>query len=289
MFIKFWGTRGSVPVPGKDTIKYGGNTPCVEIRTSNNKLLILDAGTGIRELGHSLIQNGSNESLDILLSHYHWDHIQGIPFFIPIYQKGRDITFYGIPGRENEMKKLLSNQMELDYFPVKINEVPANIKFEHVRPNNVLHLDGFKIETLSVYHPSPTLTFKVSENGKNIIYMTDNELDVKGENDSNISQKLSVKNKELIEFCSGCDYLIHDMMYDEEVIESKLGWGHSSNKAVANFAMLADVKNLIFFHYNPDYTDEKIDQLLESTKQELKKNGSNINCIASREGLTITF
>lgn len=289
MFIKFWGTRGSIPVPGKDTLKYGGNTPCVEIRTSNNKLLILDAGTGIRELGHRLVQDGFNEPLDILLTHYHWDHIQGIPFFIPIYQKGREITFYGIRGRVNTMKQLLSDQMELDYFPIKIDEVPAEIKFEHIQPNKLLHLDGLNIETLSVYHPSPTLTFKVSENDKNIIYMTDNELDVKGENETNMIEMLKTKNNELIKFCNGCDYLIHDMMYDEKVIESKLGWGHSSNKAVANFAILANVKNLVFFHYNPDYTDEKIDQLLESTRNELKRYGSEINCIASREGLTITL
>lgn len=289
MFIKFWGTRGSVPVPGKDTLKYGGNTPCVEIRTSDNKLLILDAGTGIRELGNNLIENSFDGPLDILLTHYHWDHIQGIPFFVPIYQKGREITFYGVPGRESEMKKLLSDQMELDYFPVKINEVPANIKFKHLEPNKSFHLDGFKIDTFRVYHPSLTLTYKVSENNKNIIYMTDNELDVKGENDKNISEKLKIKNKELIKFCDNCDYLIHDMMYDEKIIESKLGWGHSSNKAVAKFAILAGVKNLIFFHYNPEYTDEKIDQLLESTREELKKSGSQINCIASREGLTITL
>jgi phosphoribosyl 1,2-cyclic phosphodiesterase len=289
MLFRFWGTRGSVPVPGKDTIKYGGNTPCVEVRTSENKLIILDAGTGIRALGYQIVQNNFNEPLNILLSHYHWDHIQGIPFFVPIYQKGRHITFYGTPGSEKSIQKLLSNQMEKDYFPIKIEEVPADIKFEHIKPNESFKLDGLNIDTYNVYHPSPTLTFKVRENNKYIVYMTDNELDVKDENDKNIFEKLKEKNEELINFCYGCDYLIHDMMFDEKLIKAKLGWGHSSNKALANFALLAHVKNIVFFHYNPEYTDEKIDRLLENTKIELRKNKSDINCIASKEGLTISL
>jgi phosphoribosyl 1,2-cyclic phosphodiesterase len=289
MLIKFWGTRGSVPVPGKDTVKYGGNTPCVEIRTAENKLLILDAGTGIRALGNYIIQNNVNDPLDILLSHYHWDHIQGIPFFVPIYQKGRKITFYGTPGSEKSVKKLLSDQMEKEYFPVNIDEVPADITFKNIKPNESFELDGLEIKTYSVYHPSPTLTFRVCENNKCVVYMTDNELDVRGENDTNIYEKLKSKNVGLIDFCYGCEYLIHDMMFDEKLIESKIGWGHSSNKALANFAMMANVKNLVFFHYNPEYTDEKIDQLLESTIRVLKKNGSDINCIASEEGLTLSL
>ncbi len=118
--------------------------------------------------------------------------------------------------------------------------------------------------------------------------MTDNELDVEGENKNNLDEKLKDKNKELIEFCSGCDYLIHDMMYDS-LLKDKLGWGHSSNKALAQFAMMAEVKNLVFFHYNPEYTDEKIDAILEETKLCLKQNGSDINCIAAREGLKISL
>ncbi len=288
MYVRFWGTRGSVPVPGENTLKYGGNTPCVEIRTSEDKLIILDAGTGIRALGNFIVKNNIDQPLDILLSHYHWDHIQGIPFFVPIYQKGRQITFYGVPGSEKSIEKLLSDQMERDYFPININEVPSEIKYEHLSSNQTLRLDGADIKTLKVYHPSPTLTFKVIENDKCIVYMTDNELDVEGENKNNLNEKLKEKNKELIEFCSGCDYLIHDMMYDS-LLKDKLGWGHSSNKALAHFAIMAEVKNLIFFHYNPEYTDEKIDAILEETRDCLKRNGSDINCIAASEGLKITL
>jgi len=178
--------------------------------------------------------------------------------------------------------------MERDYFPIKIDEVPAKIKYEHLSSNETIRLDGTNIKTLNVYHSSPTLTFKVIEKDKCVVYMTDNELDVEGENKNNLNDKLKNKNKELIEFCSGCDYLIHDMMYDS-LLKDKLGWGHSSNKALAHFAMMAEVKNLVFFHYNPDYTDEKIDAILEETRTCLKQNGSNINCIAAREGLKISL
>jgi phosphoribosyl 1,2-cyclic phosphodiesterase len=288
MYVKFWGVRGSVPVPGETTLKYGGNTPCVEIRTSDDKMIILDAGTGIRALGNFILDKDIRQSLNILLSHYHWDHIQGIPFFVPIYQKDRQITFYGIPGSENSIHKLLSSQMERDYFPIKIDEVAADIKFVHLKPNETFRLDGADIETYIVDHPSPTLTFKVTEKGKCVVYMTDNELDVKGADKNNLDDKIKSKNKDLIEFCSGCDYLIHDMMFDA-LLKDKFGWGHSSYKALVHFAMMAEVKNLVFFHYNPDYTDQKIDEILEETISCVQKNGSELNCIAAKEGLTISL
>ncbi len=288
MEVKFWGTRGSVPVPGKDTIKYGGNTPCVEIRSSSGNEIILDAGTGIRALGNYIVENKSENSLDILLSHYHWDHIQGIPFFVPIYQEGRNITFYGLPGIEKSIKKVISSQMQGDYFPIKIDDVAANLNFEQLKPSESFKLDGVNVDTYNVYHPSPTLTFKLSENKGCVVYMTDNELDVEGENGSNLMKKIEEKNKKLIEFCYGCDYLIHDMMFDENLMKQKYGWGHSSNKSLASFAIMAKVKNLIFFHYNPEYNDEKIDSILKETREFLKENGSDINCIAAKEGLTFS-
>ncbi len=288
MYMRFWGTRGSIPVPGEDTVKYGGNTPCVEIRTSSNKLIILDAGTGIRALGDFITYNGIDQPLNIIISHYHWDHIQGIPFFVPIYEKGREITFYGIPGSRYSLKKLLENQMDRDYFPIKINETAADVKFQHLKPNASFRLDGAVIDTFNVYHSSPTLTFKIKENEKSIVYMTDNELDVPDENGNNRGEKLREKNKDLIKFCKGCDYLIHDMMFEDFNI-NKSGWGHSSSKALIHFGIMAGVKNIILFHYNPAYTDNEIDGIVEHTKFWLKEYGSSINCIAAREGLMISL
>ncbi len=283
MYIKFWGTRGSIPVPGKDTLKYGGNTPCVELRSNDNKIIIFDAGSGIRELGIYLTQKYNvDEDINILISHYHWDHIQGIPFFLPLYEKKRKLIFHGLTLDGNYISDILSNQMNYNYFPIKIDEVNANVKYKQIEFNNAYNINGIKIETFKANHSSPTLAFKIFEGNKYFIYMTDNELNFDINGDS-----IEVLNKELIDFCHGCDYLIHDTMYDETQLINKKGWGHSSNILLANFSILAEVKNLVLFHYNPDYTDDKIEHMLSETKDIFEKGNHNIGCIAAREGLEI--
>ena len=292
MYIKFWGTRGSIPVPGNNTLKYGGNTPCVELRTSKNRLMILDAGSGIREFGKYLDNNGYEDSIDIFVSHYHWDHIQGIPFFLPLYDTKNKITFFGETSNGEKIETILQNQMRANYFPINLNEICANTAFEEITINSSYNIDGIKVETLRANHSSPTVTYKFIEGNKSIVYMTDNELKL-NEKDNNITEStvsdIVEMNKDLIEFCYGCDYLIHDSMYDEVAILGKKGWGHTGNVTLTYFSILAKVKNLVLFHYNPDYTDEKIDNLLEKTITIAKGEGAELNCIASREGMCIEF
>lgn len=292
MYIKFWGTRGSIPVPGHSTLKYGGNTPCVELRTSNNRLIILDAGSGIRELGKFLDSNGYADPIDIFVSHYHWDHIQGIPFFLPLYDKKNKITFFGETSNGEKVKSILQNQMTANYFPINLNEICANTTFEEIKINSSYQIDGIKIETLRANHSSPTVTYKFIDGDKSIVYMTDNELKLNDTSDKIDERKISElveMNKDLINFCAGCDYLIHDSMYDEISILGKKGWGHTGNVTLTYFSILAKVKNLILFHYNPDYTDEKIDNLLEKTINIAKGERAELNCIASKEGMSIEF
>jgi phosphoribosyl 1,2-cyclic phosphodiesterase len=287
MFLKFWGTRGSIPVPGSSTIKYGGNTPCVEVRTSDNKLLILDAGSGIRELGKHVSQNGYEKSIHIFISHYHWDHIQGIPFFMPLYEKGNEITFYGEGCSGKKVKEILAYQMASNYFPINIDEVGANTNFVEIKTNSVYQIGSVKVETHRANHSSPTITFKFTEGIKKVVYMTDNELHLNDSNHEYSAVEILEKDKELVDFCSGCDYLIHDSMYDEKSILGKKGWGHTGNITLAYFSILAKVKNLVLFHYNPDYSDEKIDMLLKETLSVLNNENSTINCVASKEGMCI--
>ena len=285
MFFKFWGTRGSIPVPGKNTVKFGGNTPCVELRSSKNKIVILDAGSGIRELGADLVEKCSLEDeINIFISHYHWDHIQGVPFFQPLYEKNRKIVFYGLTTNGNDIANILSNQMNDSFFPIKIDEVNADIDYKKLEFNYSYKLDGITIQTFKANHSTPTLAFKISEGNKCFVYMTDNEL--RFDNQESI-ESIRALNKDLIDFCYGCDYLIHDTMYDEKQLLSKKGWGHSSNILLAYFSIIARIKNLILFHYNPAYTDEKIEKMLEETKEIFKKEKQSIGCIAAKEGLEI--
>ncbi len=287
MIVKFWGTRGSIPVPGQDTIKYGGNTPCVEVRTGHNHLIILDAGSGIRELGKSIINEKVKNNIDIFISHYHWDHIQGIPFFLPLYEKDYKITFYGQTSNGIEIETLLKSQMARNFFPIEICEIRNDLNFCKITSDSIYNVGDTTVKTFRVNHSSPTLTFKIEQNGKNVIYMSDNEISFETDGDKNKIEDLKKKFKDLIEFCKGADYLIHDAMFDQKLLEKKKGWGHSSNISVAYFAVMAEVKSLILFHYNPDYSDVKIDGMVSETIALLKQQKSNIKCIAAREGLTI--
>ena len=172
--------------------------------------------------------------------------------------------------------------MNRNFFPIKIDEVSASVSYKQIKFNNSYNINGIKIETFKAKHSTPTLAFKIFTGNKYFVYMTDNELNFNNNGDS-----LEELNKELIDFCSGCDYLIHDTMYDETQALNKKGWGHSSNILLANFSILADVKNLILFHYNPDYTDDKIKKMLSETKDIFEKGNHKIGCIAAKEGLEI--
>jgi ribonuclease BN (tRNA processing enzyme) len=287
MIVKFWGTRGSIPVPGKGTLKYGGNTPCVEIRSSENKLLILDGGSGIRELGKHIVNSSNEKDINIFISHYHWDHIQGIPFFMPLFNTNNKVTFYGISSNGLDVEKEMQQQMHPNNFPISLEEFKADLHFKEIDQNIIYNINGFKVETFILNHPSPTLTFKITENNACFIYMTDNELNIDHTQGKQDDSFLRTMNQDLISFCKDCDYLVHDAMFEETSMLDKKGWGHSSNVSLAQFSIMANIKNLVLFHYNPDYDDTKIDIILKETQLFLKKNNSEINCIASKEGLEI--
>lgn len=286
MIIRFWGTRGSIPVPGKNTLKYGGNTPCVEIRSSENKLLILDGGSGIRELGKHMTSR-DEEDINIFISHYHWDHIQGIPFFTPLFNPKNKVTFYGISSNGLTVEKEMKQQMLPNNFPISLDEFKSDLHFMEINKNIEYDINGLKVETFILNHPSPTLTFKITEDDSSFIYMTDNELNIDNDQERQDDSFLRSMNKELIAFCKNSDCLVHDAMFDENSMINKKGWGHSSNVSLAQFSIMANIKNLVLFHYNPDYDDSKIDFILKETQLFLEKQNSKINCIASKEGLEI--
>jgi phosphoribosyl 1,2-cyclic phosphodiesterase len=181
----------------------------------------------------------------------------------------------------------MKQQMLPNNFPISLEEFKAELHFKEINKNIAYNINGLKVETFILNHPSPTLTFKITEGNASFIYMTDNELNIDHTQERQDDSYLRSLNQDLIAFCKNCDYFLHDSMYDEDSMCNKKGWGHSSNVSLAQFSIMANIKNLILFHYNPDYDDSKIDCILTETKLFLEKQNSKIKCIASKEGLEI--
>lgn len=279
VIIEFWGVRGSVPSPGPNTIKYGGNTSCVSI-THKNKVLILDAGTGIRDLGTELIKSPEKD-IFILLSHSHWDHIQGFPFFKPIYQPGRSVYMFPTLLKKNIILSSLVEQMDGVHFPLTPDQVPSNFDFITNNPLDFLAKHGFNIIPVHLNHPGGAMGFNVRVQNKLICYFTDNEI--------NPPYPKNIEYHKLIEECQNADILIHDAQYIEEDMQIKHGWGHSIIREVSKLGHDARVKNIIYFHHEPERTDDEIDEFAKIESDWLKNKNSQTNPIFSYEGLKITL
>jgi len=278
MKIKLWGTRGSTPVSGPQYVKYGGNTPCVEVRFNDGNILIIDAGTGIRELGESLIEEGFSKELNITITHSHWDHIQGFPFFKPIYLKEARIKIRGYISTAKKLKQILATQMEKTYFPVPLDALASEIIFDESVDN--WNIEEALIKGIEVNHPSLCYAVKIIEDNKSFVFMTDNEL---GQKESKTDYK------DFVEFVRDVDYLIHDTMYLDEEMSEKRGWGHSSLGEVTKLAIDANVKNLGLYHHDPTRTDDQIDEMETRCRQILKDNGSNTLCFATYDRQELIF
>ena len=292
MYIRFWGTRGSIPTPGRKTFKYGGNTSCIEVRT-NSQILIFDAGTGIRELGNHLLEEFKGKSITayIFLSHTHWDHIQGIPFFVPFYIPNNKFTIYGPHGTELGIKKVLKRQMERDFFPVPFTEMKSNINF--IELDKGISLGSAKIDFYRVNHPGATYAYKVTVNDKFIVYTSDNEPIFRKVNkivDNEEKVDIITETDEgLVKFIKDADIAICDSQYTmEEYKKSKVGWGHSSYNDVVNLAVKGNVKKLVLFHHDPAHTDDFVGEIVESAKNILRGKNNNVVCVGAEEGMEIT-
>lgn len=248
MKITFYGVRGSIPSPGPDTCRYGGNTSCVHIETASGQDLVLDAGTGIRNLGKRLIEKDS--TINILLSHGHWDHIQGYPFFMPIYQPDRQIRVYTSASDGHEQICSLFDQIDGATFPVKATELPSQSECVTENFETDLARQNISVRRMPINHPGGGYGYRIEDDSTSCAYITDNELEPPG--------KMSTTYDQWVEFCHGADVLVHDAQYLESDMPHKHGWGHSLVSQVRQFAVDAEVGCLAMFHHDPDRTDTEI-------------------------------
>jgi phosphoribosyl 1,2-cyclic phosphodiesterase len=280
--LTFWGTRGSIPTPGPDTARYGGNTACIGIDGPRDRLVILDAGSGLRPLGHELMKQGNSSlTADILLTHTHWDHIQGLPFFKPLSSRGTSVCIYGAAQEGVPLKEILGRQMDPMVFPVPLNALAAALTVVEISEGE-LEIDDFKICAFRLRHPGTTLGYRLvpTAGGRQVAYVTDNELGSGG------SYEVPPDWRErMVEFVGGADTLIHDAMYPDQIIQARAGWGHSTPRQAVDLAHEARCRRLILFHHEPEHSDDALDNLLADTRNYAAGVAPRLKVEAAAEGM----
>lgn len=281
--IRFWGTRGSVPTPGLDTIRYGGNTSCTEVRCGD-QLLILDAGTGIRVLGLSLMKEFQKTPIKghIFVGHTHWDHIQGFPFFAPAFNPSNEFMIYSLHGAEKPLHKVFRGQMDNDYFPVRLGEMKANLEFCELESE--VHLGEVQVSYVFLNHPGLAVGFRISFDGRSLVYLSDHEtygrLAPNGDGPN-------VMDAEIARFATGADLLISEAQYTEEEYALKKGWGHSTFLDALERAAEAKVKRLAIFHHDPSHDDAFLDGISEFCEKTIAEREYRFSCFVAQEGTSM--
>lgn len=274
MEIRFWGTRGSIPSPGAHTLEFGGNTTCVEVILGSGRRVVLDGGTGFRLLGQQILQENNPCQLYLFLTHGHWDHLLGIPFFDPIYLATTEIMVDGWPPAFQAMTRVFDSHMGDGFFPVAFDHLKARIDYLNRLAHRPLDLDGVHIDTINLNHPQGGLGFRFREGAHTLVFITDNELGAA--NGSRIG--------EFVQFAAGCDLLIHDAQYLPEEMAERQGWGHSTYAEAVALAREAGARNLLLTHHDPSRSDAEVQRIIDLSRQ-LAAGAENPHYIdAAREG-----
>lgn len=286
-YLKFWGVRGSIPVPGPSTVKYGGNTACLELKSGEGDWLIFDAGTGLKVLGDAM-DLSKKYVIHLLISHPHWDHINGFPFFTPIYIPGNKITVYGPSTFEHTIEEIMNGQMKYTYFPVRTAELLAELKFKDIKEEELV-IGNFTIQTVMLNHPVTCVGYKVKYKGSTFVYLGDNEpyYNVYNDNDPEVIELTKNMNSRLVEFVRGADTIVLDSQYIPSEYASHKGWGHSTTHDAVNLALKAEIKQLFFFHHDPQRSDLELDKIVKHYRDRIAAKGYNLQIDAAREGENI--
>ena len=253
MRVTLWGTRGSLAAPGPETVRYGGNTACVEVRGKRNALLVLDAGTGIQRLG-AMVRGGRGR-IDLLLTHLHMDHIQGLGFFEPLYERGREIHIWGPPSPTLDLRTRLARYLSPPLFPVRLRDLPCRLTLHNVPPER-FEVGGLEVEAALVCHPGSTVGYRISEGTRSLAYLPDHEPALGLREFPGDPEWTSG-----FDLAAGADLLIHDAQYTTEEYQKRVGWGHSSMRDAIAFATVAGARRFVPFHHDPTHDDAMLDCL----------------------------
>ena len=262
MKIKFWGVRGSTPTPERRNSGYGGNTTCLEIRLDNGTIIILDCGSGLRGLGNSLMREFGEQSLHayVFLTHFHWDHIQGIPFFVPLYQRENSFFFHAVHRKETELKGIIEGQLTSPYFPVDVSILRSTKHFYDLEFEPI-NINGAVIRPAPLFHPQDCAGFRIEADGGVFVLATDTE------------PGSAFHDRSVRELAQNADVLVYDTQYTpEQMAGEKKGWGHSSWLEGTRIVKECNVKHLILFHHDPDHDDAMVDALVADARKEFKNS-----------------
>jgi len=277
MIIRCWGSRGSIAVSGKEYLKYGGDTTCIEIRTKDDDIIIIDAGSGIRRLGNELL-NQKRHDYSLVFTHAHWDHLLGFPFFKPLYFSKTRITMYGCPFAKKSIKEIVLQPMNPPFFPVNFESIKATICADEACTKRFF-IKSLEVEPILISHPNQGIGYKFIEDGKSFVFLTDNELSYRHPG--------GLDYRDYLEFVMGADLLIHDAEYTPEEYRKTKMWGHSTYTDALRLAIEARVKRFGLFHHNQDRSDDAIDALVRECQATVRKHKSPAECFAAAQSMEI--
>ena len=294
MRVRFWGTRGSIATPGPDTVRFGGNTSCVQVTTDAGASFILDCGTGARQLGASLMARAAQPvAATILLSHTHWDHIQGFPFFAPLFMPGNRVTVCGPEGSGRSLREVLSGQMEFTYFPVEIDQLPAAIAFRELG-EGTHEFEGARVIAQFLHHPAMTLGYRIEADGAALVYLCDHEpfsetLWHDHPGPSHADSIVHEGDRRHARFMAGADLVIHDAQYTPEEYPAKKNWGHSTYEYAVGLAAAAGARRLALTHHDPFHDDAFVARIEARARAHAAEHGYTLDVCCAFEGLEIAL
>jgi phosphoribosyl 1,2-cyclic phosphodiesterase len=277
MKVTLWGTRGSLPSAGPETVRYGGNTSCVEIRDGAGSLIVLDAGTGIRRLGTAVER--SITRVDILLTHLHMDHIQGFGFFDPLYRPGLEVHVWGPPSTTHDLRTRLTKYLSPPLFPVRLRDLPCRLHLHDV-PMGMFRIASLEVHAALVFHPGPTVGYRFVDRSHSVVYIPDHEPALGARTFPGHPRWTSGH-----DLAKDADLLIHDAQFTDGEYENRVGWGHSAITDTARFARLVGARRLVTFHHDPSHSDDTLDRMA----QQVEPASTSFDLIPGQEGRSFTI